>query len=742
MSCRTPKHASHTSTFQRKTYKHPCVYTALKGSLIGALITVGIASSTPAFAQDANVPETGTQGAAASKAPAQVEHAVHSADTVQKAGTSGAKAPGNGAAGAGNADDTAVKTVKTAKSDKATKSAEQASTKGAVASGTSTTSTMGGKDAKADENKSAAQERADTSAPEKDPKNSIATATSLTKDKAAALPGCEVIDVENDYNHVIIRPKEGKEKGVISQDLNDDKKTDWTALKEKIRNADTIEFQGTIYGYGSLSGMFEKSYVRTFKNINTFDVSNVTDMSYMFYHTDNIPNFDGLSTWNTSKVTNMRYMFGGLEGTSKRSGNLSDSLKSIANWDTHNVKDMSDMFQGCNELYDLNFLSKWNTSQVTDMHEMFYSCKSLLNIDGVANWKTGNVKDMSGMFRDSLHTYNNSGSDIFSHSTKPKITSNLDALKNWSVSKVSTFRDMFAGCDTIEDVSALSKWHFADDASKVPLINLNNMLPDPDTKTPTKFLASLLTNLKKYNGSVDLTGWNLTQLNEQQVKDIFGEAAPFLIYFDKNQEHNSADVDPTSPNPPAIYNIKSAKKITLSFSNPAEHKIEFGDFPAVCVMDSTFYSGYGDSLEVCTEGIQQELNKLIEKKIQELKKKYPEITGEYTPTRLILSPEDLFQTYKLAVNMPPRSVWVKPTKVGNPLQKQLAPAHAKLTPAAHMKLAPAQVKPQAAPHGKRVLAQTSDLMWTTSFACLGLMCGFIASAGGTIAKKLTRARAK
>lgn len=742
MSCRTPKHATYTSTFQRKTYKHPCVYTALKSSLIGALITVGIASSTPAFAQDTNVQETGTQGAAASKATAQVERAVHSANTTQKAGASGSKAPGNGVTSADSTGDAAVKTVKTAKSDKATKSAEQASTKGAVASGTSTTSTMGGKDAKADENKSAAQERADTSAPAKDPTNGIAKANPLTKEEAAKLPGCEAIVDSTDtlYRHVIIRPKKGAKEGVISRDLNDDKAKDWSALQDQIKAADIVEFKETIYGYGSLSEMFKGTSIRELKDIDRFDVSNVTDMSFMFYDMERILNFYGLSSWNTSKVSNMSYMFASTLVRRYDTQGADLYPEFLKSWNTSNVKDMSGMFQGCNGLQNLNFLSKWDTQNVTDMNQMFYWCRSLLSIDGVKDWNTSKVTDMSGMFNECLQSTNvcpRGGGNCLLNPTKfTSSSSNLNALEKWDVSHVSTFRDMFAGCTTLTDVSALAKWHFAD-ASKVPLIDLCNMLPQPDEDTPTKYLQSVLTHLKDYKGSVNLANWGLTKLDEQQVRDTFGETVPFLIFASEEHDTEQEGADPASTSTPAIYKLKSAKKITLSFSNPAEHNIEFRDFPAVCLIDL-----YDTNPQDYINTMKQELDELIKKQIQKLKKKYPEITGEYTPTQSILSPQDLFQTYKLAVNMPPRSVWVKPTKVGNPLQKKLAPAHAKLTPAAHMKLAPAQVKPQVAPHGKRVLAQTSDLMWTTSFACLGLMCGFIASAGGTIAKKLTRARAK
>ena len=731
MSCCMPKHASHTSVCQRKAYKHPCVYTALKGSLIGALITVGIASSTPVFAQEA--------------------------------GAAVAVTPGNGASGAGDA---ATKTTQPAKTTKATQSAEQASTKNDVssnissASATSTPSAKAGEVLSKNENrepqkaqqvltkvaqdvkdKPADQERAGANPPAQDANSNIAKAHPLTKEEATKLPGCEAIVDSTDtlYTHVIIRPKGSAKAGVISKNLNDDKAKDWGALQEQIKAADIVEFKGTIYGYGSLSEMFSGRSIRELKGIDTFDVSNVTDMSYMFYSMERILNFYGLSSWNTSKVSNMSSMFRStlVRRYDQQGADLYPEF--LKNWDTSSVTDMSNMFQSCDGLKDLDFLSTWNTSSVTNMRGMFYWCHSLLNIDGVKNWNTSNVTDMSGMFNECLRSTSacpRGGGNCLLNNNLTSSSSNLDALKNWDVSHVSTFRDMFAGCSTLNDASALANWHFAD-ASKVPLIDLCNMLPQPDEDTPTKYLQSVLTHLKDYKGTVNLANWGLTKLNEQQVKDTFGETVPFLIFASEEHDTEQEGADPASTSTPAIYKLKSAKKITLSFSNPAEHKIEIGGFPAVCLIDL-----YDTNPQHYINAMKQELDKLIKKKIQELKKKYPEITGEYTPTQPILSPADLFQTYKLAVNMPQRSMWIKPTKVGDPLQLQLVPAHAKLTPAAHMKLAPAQVKPQVAPHGKRVLAQTSDLPWTTSFACLGLMCGFVASAGGTLAKKLTRARTK
>ena len=57
---------------------------------------------------------------------------------------------------------------------------------------------------------------------------------------------------------------------------------------------------------------------------------------------------------------------------------------------------MSDMFDGCSSLKELN-LKNFNTNNVTDMSYMFYGCSSLTNIN-LSNFNTNNVNDIIWMF--------------------------------------------------------------------------------------------------------------------------------------------------------------------------------------------------------------------------------------------------------------------------------------------------------------------------------------------------------
>ena len=108
--------------------------------------------------------------------------------------------------------------------------------------------------------------------------------------------------------------------------------------------------------HGELSELVEKLIKERGNNadLNDIDTSGITDMTYIFFHS----NFNGdISEWDVSNVTNMAAMF----YDSKFNGNISE-------WNVSNVEDMSFMFQF--SAFNLD-ISDWDVSNVEDMNNMF-----------------------------------------------------------------------------------------------------------------------------------------------------------------------------------------------------------------------------------------------------------------------------------------------------------------------------------------------------------------------------------
>ncbi|WP_086229175.1 BspA family leucine-rich repeat surface protein [Campylobacter devanensis] len=213
-------------------------------------------------------------------------------------------------------------------------------------------------------------------------------------------------------------------------------------------------------------------------NLGDIDTSAITDMSGLFYESER-KDFSGIESWDVSSVTNMRWMFYGCE-------NFNQPLN---NWDVSSVTNINEMFYGCenfnqpldnwlinnpnadkiiNEIYGYGTFEKaratikpingkyhpkykWqlklltldnsvnlgdiDTSAITDMSELFYESERK-DFSGIENWNVSSVTYMSGMFYN-CYDFN-------------------QPLNNWDVSNVTNMNSMFSGCENFNQ--PLNNW--------------------------------------------------------------------------------------------------------------------------------------------------------------------------------------------------------------------------------------------------------------------------------------------
>ena len=228
----------------------------------------------------------------------------------------------------------------------------------------------------------------------------------------------------------------------------------------------------------TMEGAFQGASSMVYNATGAPDLSQVTDMSSMFYNTRT---FNGdISTWNTSSVTNMSSMFSG--------ANLFNG--DISTWNTSSVTNMYDMFSFA-EAFNGD-LSDWDTSSVTNMYYMFYNADKF-NGD-ISTWNTSSVTTMSGMFESApkfngdISTWNTSSVTGMFNMFNGADAFNQD-ISGWDVSSVTNMASMFDDADAFEQ--NLGPWyvvpadtsydHVSDEPLAVTTISAQNQALDGHT---------------------------------------------------------------------------------------------------------------------------------------------------------------------------------------------------------------------------------------------------------------------
>jgi surface protein len=319
--------------------------------------------------------------------------------------------------------------------------------------------------------------------------------------------------------------------------------------------------------HDNLSEMFsECENLRTIKDFDQWDTSNVTTMKKMFYSCRNLKLLD-LSSFDTSNVENMREMF-----------NRCENLKelNLSSFEIRENCDTDRMFVDCRRLHTLRLdncnegtirkiveSDEFPTGEVWDYEgtrQIFVKAENVVSLVAPGGWEfvdavTGEVivqeepefyipgyykgrdieeattmvtskhDDLSGMFQDceNLRTINNISewdtSNITNMDNMFQRCNSLVSLdlSKWNVSKVESMRDMIQGCNSLVSVNA-SNWDVSNVANMWGMFADCRSLEDLDLSNWDMTNVSDTTYM--FNNSSNLRTLRLDNCNEETVRKI------------------------------------------------------------------------------------------------------------------------------------------------------------------------------------------------------------------------------
>jgi len=291
--------------------------------------------------------------------------------------------------------------------------------------------------------------------------------------------------------------------------------------------------------------------------IGDWDVSNVTNMTWMFYTT---PFNQPIGDWKVNKVTNMSYMF-----------QSSTFNQPIGGWNVSEVTDMSYMFQSS----DFNQpIGGWNVSKVTNMEALFRL--GPFN-QPIGNWNVGNVTNMALMFDQG-----------FRELSDESIFFNQD-ISSWDVSKVTNMRSMFQGSDfnqpigtwdvsSVTDMSQMfyssrfnqpiGSWNVSNVTSMAAMFSFSQFNQDINAWDVSKVTNMLLMFYYAYSFNQDLNSWNVGSVTNMSAMFRISSFNGNISNWDVSKVINFEEMFESSPFNQDIsnWNVSNATKMTRMFS--------------------------------------------------------------------------------------------------------------------------------------------------------------------------------
>ncbi|WMN11888.1 BspA family leucine-rich repeat surface protein [Marivirga salinae] len=244
----------------------------------------------------------------------------------------------------------------------------------------------------------------------------------------------------------------------------------------------------------SMEGAFSSCRNMVINAPDSPDLSSVTNLSSMFVgvRDENAFTNTDLTVWDVSTITDMSYMF-----------NFAWYFnQNINNWNVSNVTNMAFMFGGT--YYYNQPLNDWDVSNVINMELMFFEL--LLFNQPLDQWDVSNVQFMNGMF---------SYTSVFNQ-----------PLESWDVSSVTNMQEMFGGAEAFNqplngwDVSSVTNMSLMFEYNDG--LGYNQPLDNWDVSNVTEMWRMFTFNP---NFNQDISGWDVSNVTD--MWQMFRQATAF-----------------------------------------------------------------------------------------------------------------------------------------------------------------------------------------------------------------------
>jgi surface protein len=241
----------------------------------------------------------------------------------------------------------------------------------------------------------------------------------------------------------------------------------WTSMQNAFYGCNSLNITAfdtpNLAGVTNMSGMFyDCSILNSPTNINLWNTSAVTNMSYMFSSANSFN--QNIGSWNTAAVTNMSYMF----------STANSFNQNIGSWNTAAVTNMSSMFSSAHS-FNQN-IGTWNTAAVTNMSGMF-SAAFVFN-QNIGSWNTASVTNMGGMFwvamnfNQNISLWNTSAVDNMSQMFDNAFAFNQN-IGTWNTAAVTDMNSMFYNASAFNQ--NIGTWNIANSTNMVDIFKISGI---------------------------------------------------------------------------------------------------------------------------------------------------------------------------------------------------------------------------------------------------------------------------